>query len=271
VKFLYKISNATVFEILYLRSGFAMLVVLLILAYTQISPFDIKPHVFPYLGIRCITAFTGFAIEFFSISFTDLSKVVIVLYNPFLTSLMSFLLIRETVNKHDLLSFLLGVTGITLLTDPFAQVKDVNDVVGVVLALLSAVFFNVGFIAVRKVKSELNSWQIVFFFQVTNMLFAPACFMAHKSYENIRMVYIFEPYTLFFMFIIGVLTVAGNFCVNKTLQHEKAARATAYYNMELLYTFIFDICVSKSSFSVYEITGVSLIVIANLYMYFVNS
>ena len=73
------------------------------------------------------------------------------------------------------------------------------------------------------------------------------------------------------MVLIGLLTVLGNFCVNKTLQHEKAARATAYYNMELLYTFLFDIFVSRSSFSIYEISGVSLIIIANLYMYLVDS
>ena len=69
---------------------------------------DIKKHVFPYLAIRCITGFIGFALEFFSVKFTDLSKVVIILYNPFLTSIMSYLLIGEKVNKHDLFAFFLG-------------------------------------------------------------------------------------------------------------------------------------------------------------------
>ncbi len=90
--------------------------------------------------------------------------MVIILYNPFLTSLMSYILIGETVNRHDMLSFLLGVIGIALLTDPFASRKNENDLLGIMLALLSAVIFNLGFIAIRKVKSELNSWQIVFFF-----------------------------------------------------------------------------------------------------------
>ena len=53
--------------------------------------------------------------------------------------------------------------------------------------------------------------------------------------------------------------------------HEKAARATAYYNMELFYTFLFDIFVMNASFSGTEIIGVSMIVFGNLYMYFVNS
>jgi len=153
-----------VFEILYLRSFFAFFMVTAILMFLKISPLDIKVHIFPYLSIRCLSAFAAFAIEFFSIKFTDLSKVVIILYNPFLTSLMSYLLIGETVNRHDILSFFLGVTGIALLTDPFAKVKATDDLIGISLALLSAVLFNIGFIALRRVKSELNSWQIVFYF-----------------------------------------------------------------------------------------------------------
>lgn len=146
------------FEILYLRSIIAIGIVYLILAMQGLSPFDIKVNIAPYLMIRCVTGFFGFALEFFSIKFTDLSKVVIILYNPFLTSLMSYLLIGEKVNKHDLLSFFLGVTGIALLTDPFSKFKDLNDLIGIFLALLSAVVFNIGFIALRRVKSRLNSW-----------------------------------------------------------------------------------------------------------------
>lgn len=73
------------------------------------------------------------------------------------------------------------------------------------------------------------------------------------------------------MLFVGLITVIGNYCVNKTLFHEKAARATAYYNMELFYTFIFDIFVMKSDFSATEITGVLMIVLGNVYMYYINS
>lgn len=62
-------------------------------------------------------------------------------------------MIGERVNKHDILSFFVGVTGIALLTDPFSNLKGVNDLIGCALALLSAAIFNIGFIALRKVKS----------------------------------------------------------------------------------------------------------------------
>jgi drug/metabolite transporter (DMT)-like permease len=84
-------------------------------------------------------------------------------------------------------------------------------------------------------------------------------------------VYEFDYESLLIIFFIGAVTVVGNFCVNKTLFYEKAARATAYYNLELLYTFLFDIFVMGAKFSAYELSGVILIVIANFYMYIVNS
>lgn len=229
-----------------------------------------------YLSIRCVTGFLGFATEFFAVKFTELSKIVIILYNPFLTSLMSFLIIGERVNRQDLLAFFLGVMGIALLTDPFSNMKGVNDLIGIALAVLSAIIFNLGFIALRKVKSQLNSWQIVFYFTVTNMMLSPFSFIAEKSFKEketttANTYYDFEPNSLILIFLIGALTVLGNFCVNKTLFYEKAGRATAYYNMELLYTFLYDIFVSKANFSKWEITGVSMIVLANLYMYWVNS
>lgn len=160
-----------------------------------------------------------------------------------------------------------------MLTDPFSNMKGINDLIGLSLAVASAVFFNLGFIAIRKVKSELNSWQIVFYFTVTNMIFSPFSFIVEKSMSDKpdSQYYDFELQSFILIFFIGAVTVFGNFCVNKTLFYEKAGRATAYYNMELLYTFLYDIFVSKASFSNYEISGVSLIVLANLYMYWVNS
>ena len=105
------------------------------------------------------------------------------------------------------------------------------------------------------------------------MFLSPFSFIAEKTFSEKpgKTFYDFEANSFFIIFMIGLLTVLGNFCVNKTLFYEKAGRATAYYNMELLYTFLFDIFVVDAKFTAYEITGVSMIVGANLYMYYVNS
>jgi hypothetical protein len=45
-----------------------------------------------------------------------------------------------------------------LLTDPFSNYKGINDIIGISLALLAAILFNFGFIALRKAKKELHSF-----------------------------------------------------------------------------------------------------------------
>jgi drug/metabolite transporter (DMT)-like permease len=71
-------------------------------------------------------------------------------------------------------------------------------------------------------------------------------------------------------FFIAFSTLLGNYCVNKTLQYEKAGRATSYYSMELFYTFAFDTFVMNAKFTYIELGGLFLLVFANLYMYFAN-
>jgi hypothetical protein len=48
--------------------------------------------------------------------------------------------------------------GIGMLTDPFSNYKGINDLIGITLAFFSAISFNLGFIAIRKVKKEIESW-----------------------------------------------------------------------------------------------------------------
>ena len=74
--------------------------------------------------------------------------------------------------------------GIILLTDPFSDYKGINDFIGVNLALLSAIMFNIGFIAIRRVKKEIHAWQIVFFFTITNLFFSPFCVLAENTYKH---------------------------------------------------------------------------------------
>ena len=183
VKVLFKSTHITVFEILYLRSLIAVVILSVILWRSGISIFEVRKQISVYLFIRCICGFFGFALEFFAIKYTDLSKVVIIIYNPFLTSIMSYLMIGEKVNIHDLFSFLVGVIGIALLADPFAKFKDINDLIGIFIALLSGTVFNIGFIALRRVKKELNSWTVVFHFALVNMFFSPSLFLAEKVYQ----------------------------------------------------------------------------------------
>lgn len=198
-----------------MRAFFSLIIVSFIIWKSKIDIGAIKKEHAPYLFIRCLSGFVGFAIEFFALKFTDMTKVIILLYNPFLASIVGYILIGETVTKHDIFCFIIGVTGIALVTDPFSEYKGMNDFIGIALALLSATLFNIGFISLRKVKKEINSWNIVFYFMILNCFFSPICILAENSITK-RHTYFdfFEGYTMLLLLIIGLSTVFGNYCVN---------------------------------------------------------
>ena len=80
------------------------------------------------------------------------------------------------------------------------------------------------------------------------MMLSPFSFLLEKTYSEkaASTIYIFEQDSMLIILFIGIVTVIGNYCVNKTLFYEKAGRTTAYFNMELLYTFLFDIFVMEA-------------------------
>lgn len=59
--------------------------------------------------------------------------------------------------------------------------KGINDMIGISIALLSAIIFNIGFISIRKVSKDINAWVIVFYFTITNMTLSPLCILAENS------------------------------------------------------------------------------------------
>lgn len=61
----------------------------------------------------------GYLLQVSAIELIPISKAVVIIYNPFLASLFSFLIIGEKLSVHDLFCFLFCTIGVIMLTDPF--------------------------------------------------------------------------------------------------------------------------------------------------------
>ena len=94
------------FELIYQRSLIACLSLCLILYLNGISPFSIPRDVSRFAFQRIFGSFFGFMLEIFALDFIPSSKAVLIVNNPFLTSILSYLLIGEVSSKHDMISFL---------------------------------------------------------------------------------------------------------------------------------------------------------------------
>lgn len=102
-----------------------------------------------------------------------------------------------------------------------------------------------------------------------NLVTMPAIFL---SYDNYRDKFTqFTESTWMLILLAGTLSSSTLYLANLTFYYEKTGRGAAYYNFELIFTYVFDVFYMKNTFKVIEIIGASLIVAANVYLYILKS
>ena len=124
IKVLLFYTEISEFELIYQRSLIAMICVLIVIYFSkQQSPFYIEHNLAKFVAIRVLGSCFGFMLEIFALEFISVSKTVLIINNPFLTSIISYIVIGELSSKHDFFCFLMCTIGVLLLTDPFGENK----------------------------------------------------------------------------------------------------------------------------------------------------
>ena len=67
---------------------------------------------------------------FMALRLTSTSKVILIFENPFLTSIMAFLIIGERITVHEVIVFIMSTIGIVLLSRSGKKGDDDKDVSG---------------------------------------------------------------------------------------------------------------------------------------------
>ncbi len=119
IKVLLLFTNISEFELIYQRSLIAFVIVAFILYYNNHSPFDMDRNVAKYAFMRVFGSASGFMLEVFAIELIPLSKAILIVNNPFITSIITYILIGESTSKHDLFCFGVCTVGVIFLTNPF--------------------------------------------------------------------------------------------------------------------------------------------------------
>ena len=81
------------------------------------SFFDgITPSQLPYVLVRAIGATLSHLFVLMAMRLLSISKVILILENPFMTSVLAYLFIGEKITKHEILAFCLVTVGIVLIS-----------------------------------------------------------------------------------------------------------------------------------------------------------
>ncbi len=95
IKVLLSLVKIGEFELIYMRSLVACVIVSFIIYMNGVSIFKIERSVGIYAFGRVFGSCMGFILEIFSLKYISTSKSVLIINNPLLTSIISYLTIRE--------------------------------------------------------------------------------------------------------------------------------------------------------------------------------
>lgn len=97
---------------------------------------------------------------FMALRLTSTSKVILIFENPFLTSIMAYLIINERITMHEIIVFIMSTIGIILLSRSSKQGEDKKELsgelFGVILCLIAAVMANLSTLALRQMQINNN-------------------------------------------------------------------------------------------------------------------
>ena len=124
MKFTTLISHISVFEIMYHRSLWGLILLTLYQTFIRKGVDPIKTSFFdgidrvqfPYVMVRVVGTTCAHLLIFMALRLTSTSKVILIFENPFLTSIMAYLLIGERITIHEIIVFCLSTLGIVLLS-----------------------------------------------------------------------------------------------------------------------------------------------------------
>lgn len=154
-------KQISTFEIMYHRSlwGLILLTVYQVFIRKGVDPiktsfFDgVSRWQFPFVMIRVVGTTTAHLIIFMALRLTSTSKVILIFENPFLTSILAYFIIGETITIHEVIVFALSTIGIILLSRSNQKGEESKEfsgeLIGILLCLLAAFLANLSTLALR--------------------------------------------------------------------------------------------------------------------------
>lgn len=104
--------------------------------------------------IRVIGTTCAHLLIFMALRLTSTSKVILIFENPFLTSILAYMIIGERITMHELIVFCMSTVGIVMLSRSNkkgqAEMGFSGELLGVVLCLIAALLANLSTLALRQ-------------------------------------------------------------------------------------------------------------------------
>jgi drug/metabolite transporter (DMT)-like permease len=171
-------ATVPVGEIVFSRSFFAIVPILVFVAWRRRLGDAVRTENFRGHVWRCIVGVSAMACSFAALGFLPLPEAMAIGYaSPLIVVLLAAVLLGETVRLYRSSAVLVGFVGIVVILWPRLSVLRTgaagsDELVGASLALAAAVFAALAMVAVRRLVATENTQAIVFYFSLISAAIA---------------------------------------------------------------------------------------------------
>jgi drug/metabolite transporter (DMT)-like permease len=216
----------------------ARALVSLTLSYLDIRRKGISPwgHNKPLLVARGVVGTVALVCVFFAVTILPLAEATLIQYlYPVFTSILALLLIKEKIHGSTMVCIGLSLVGLLIMVQPsflfgtILQESEPLSKTGIGCALLGALGSGLAYVFIRQLSTTENPSVIIFYFPFVAL--PVGCLLLWDDF-----VLPGDPATWILLLLVGVFTQIAQFCLTVAIKLEKAAKATAFSYIQVIFS-----------------------------------
>lgn len=208
------------------------------------------------LLLRGLMGFAGLNCYFYAVTHLPLGVATVVhATNPLLTALLASMWLREAAGVREIVALVLGLCGVVLVANPGWNPQQLVALSpwGLAAAMGGACFSAVAYVSVRQLAKTDHPLVVVFWFPLVAVPASVPGMLANGVWPN--------GLELAGLLGVGAATQAGQVCMTRGLQMEKASTATSVTTVQVVLAWVLGVVLFAEPVGVSGVLGGLLVML----------
>ena len=249
------LSHLPFVEAVFFRNVVSVIIAASMILYKKIPIVQSKKNL-KLLIARSVIGLMGVTAYFYSIQNMPLADSAILnKMSPFFVLIFAFILLKERINKYQILTVILAFIGIAFVIKPELDSNILPSLVGLGAAITAGLAYTI----IRMLSGKEHPTTIVFFFSAISVLVM----------LPLLIIYYVQPSTTDFIYLIltGVFAAIGQYCLTYSYKFAKASEVSIYSYATVIFSAILAYILWHENLSFSSIVGILIVLTASYLNY----